>query len=316
MSPKIKNYLIALFAAAALCSGLIAWNLSKRISDLETALASARQETRSTPKIATPSAPRSGGATQDPAESAKPKTAALDLPVPEPGEEPPPVRSRGNRGNLAALMANPEFTKAMNLQQRAALDARYAELFKRLNLSPDALERFKDLLVERQSARMDVMAAARENGLDPRENRDEIQRLTDQAQADVDANIKAALGDAAYDQYKSYETTQPQRTVVTSLDQRLAYSGTPLNRAQSDFLIQALSPSDSSGSATPSGPGGFGPWNGGGGRTALITDEVLQKAQTVLTADQLSVLKQLKVEQDAQTKLRELFRNGGGRPAN
>src|SRR4051812_32869569 len=71
-----------------------------------------------------------------------------------------PFRNRVDGGRFGALLANPEMQKLMAVQQKGALDSRYSSLFKQLNLSPADLEKFKNLLVEKQSAAMDVMAAA------------------------------------------------------------------------------------------------------------------------------------------------------------
>ncbi len=301
MSSKAKNYLIIVLFAATVSSSLIAWNQVRRTHALQEDLLKAAAA----------------------ANAVKPKplsaTAARAAAKVAPEIEPPPViedpnsqqRPRGGtRANFAALSGNPEFAKAMNLQQRAALDSRYAALFKQLNLSPAELEKFKGLLVERQSSRMDVMAAARESGLNPRDNRDEINKLITEAQAEVDANLKATLGDTKFNQYQSYDATQSQRSVVGQLDQRLSYSATPLNSTQSDFLINALA----TGAPTPTDQqpaGGPGNWGGGGNRTT-ITDAVIQQAQSVLTPDQVAALKQLQEEQKAQEKVRELMRSSGG----
>lgn len=302
MSSKAKNYLILLLALATVSSGWIAWNQTGRLAALQQDLLKA---SASAAAVKPKAAPVSVAEVKTP-EAAKP--AAESEPAAEPGEQPGQRQQRNNRPNFAALMANPEFAKAVGVQQRAALDGRYADLFKSLNLSPEQLEKFKSLLIERQSARMDVMSAARENGLNPRENRDEINKMISEAQAEVDANIKTALGESVYNQYHNYESTQSQRAVVSQLDQRLSYSSTPLNGTQSAFLVNALA---ASGSATtggePVGPGGA--WGGRSGAT--ITDTVIQQAQSVLTPDQLGALKQIQAEQQAQQKLRDLMRGSG-----
>jgi hypothetical protein len=304
MPPKVKNYLIILLALATVTSGLIAFNQSRRLAALEADLlkasaAAAAVKPRSAPVAAefTASAPA--------AEAASAIPAAIDPGAPAPAAEAPATReNRGNnRANFAALMANPEFAAAMTVQQRAALDARYADLFKKLNLPPDQLEKFKSLLVDRQTSRIDVMIAARESGLNPRENRDDLRRMTEEAQAEVDAAIKTSLGESVYNAYQNYETTQPQRNLVSQLDQRLGYTSTPLNATQSDFLVNALA---ASGTAEQGGPGNWG----GGGSRALITDEVIQKAQSVLTPAQVSALQQLQSEQQAQQKIRDMMRSG------
>jgi hypothetical protein len=308
MPSKVKNYLIILLALATVTSGLIAFSQSRRLAALEADLlkasaAAAAVKPRSAP-VAAEFAARPAAQPAIPAE--------VDPAAPTAGEAPAARENRGNnRANFATLMADPEFAKAMTVQQRAALDARYADLFKKLNLPPDQLEKFKSLLVERQTARMDVMVAARENGIDPRENRDELRKMTAEAQSEVDAAIKTALGESVYNAYQNFDNTQNQRALVKQLDTRLGYTSTALSSTQSDFLVNALA---ASATTTDQGGGGPGNWGGGGAR-ATITDEVVQQARSVLTPDQVSALMQLQIEQQAQQKIREMMRpqnqNGG-----
>ena len=225
-------------------------------------------------------------------------------------------RSRIDGGRFGAMLANPEMQKLMAVQQKGALDNRYSPLFKQLNLSPADLEKFKNLLVEKQTAVMDVMAAARSEGLTGRENRDQIRELVQNAQNDVDTTIKATLGDAAYSQYQNFETTQPQRAVVSQLEQRLSYSSTPLSDTQSQQLVQILaatSPTHDNGSGRNGGFGGamvaLAPGGGGtffGGPT--ITADTINQAQGVLSAQQLSALQSLQQEQQAAAQLRQQMR--------
>lgn len=230
-----------------------------------------------------------------------------------PGGADPTFRARIDGGRFGAILNNPEMQKLMAVQQKGALDSRYSSLFKQLNLSPADLEKFKNLLVEKQSAVMDVMAAARSEGLTGRENRDQIRDLVQNAQNEVDNTIRSTLGDAAYAQYQNYEATQPQRAVVSQLEQRLSYSSTPLSDTQSQQLVQILaetSPTrDSNASGRPivslgaaSGPGAV--FFGG----PTITADAVNRAQSVLTAQQLSALQSLQQEQQASAQLRQQMR--------
>jgi hypothetical protein len=292
MHPKAKNYLLVLLSAATACSGYLAWQQTQRLDALQAELSKAAAAT-------TAVQPRSSAPLTVPPPAA---SDAATVPVMEPtgtteAAMPNATRGRGNRPDFAALMANPEFAQAMSVQQRAALDGRYADLFKKLQLAPADLEKLKTLLVERQTTRMDVMTSARAQGLDPRTNRDELNKLTAAAQAEVDANIKTALGETVYNQYQNYETTQPQRSLVGQLDQRLSYTDTPLNATQAEFLVTALANSTA------------GTGSGGGGRISLpIADAVIQQSQSILTPGQLAALKQLQAEQMAQQKMHELMR--------
>jgi len=238
-------------------------------------------------------------------------------------ENGPPVAFRaGGRnegGRFGAIMANPEVQKLMALQQKAGLDGRYSALFRQLQLNPADLEKFKNLLVEKQSAVMDVMAAARAEGLTGRENRDEIRQLVQQTQADVDNNIRSTLGETAYAQYQGYEATQSERTVVSQLEQRLSYSSTPLTDSQSQQLVQILA------ATAPTGGNNAGSRNatggvatalalGGGGMTAFtgggtrITADAVTQAQSILSAQQVSALQGLQQEQQASAQLRQQMR--------
>ncbi len=299
MPSKVKNYLIILLALATVSASLIAWTQNRRLTSLEAQLLKASADAVAVkPKPAPVAA-------EFTAQSSAPKIAEAadgESAAPPAAEAPQRQRGNNNRPDFAALMANPEFAAAMSIQQRAALDARYADLFKKLNLPADQLEKFKNLLLERQNARMDVMAAARESGLNPRDNRDELRKMTEQAQAEVDTVIKNTLGEGVYNQYQNYDSTQAQRSLVKQLDERLGYTATTLNSTQTDFLVSALA------STGTTEQGGGGPGNWGGGNRASITDEVIQKAQSVLTPAQVSALKQLQTEQQAQQKIRDLSR--------
>jgi hypothetical protein len=283
------------------------WDLQKQNGDLENRL------TR-TPGGGTPAVARS-----DP---------AGDMPR---GNWPAAAGSRpdgrGDPGRFGAMMANPEVQKLMAIQQKAALDSRYASLFKQMQLAPADLDKFKSLLVEKQSAVMDVVSAARAQGLSGPDSREQIQQLVQNAQAEVDANIRSTLGDAAFAQYQTYEATMPERTVVTQLEQRLSYSSTPLTDAQSAQLVQILAQTAPPGgnSGTTTGGGGLGRLLGGatgggpagifGGGGTPITNEAITSAQGILSAQQLAALQSLQQEQQTSAQLRQQMRANFGGPA-
>lgn len=156
-------------------------------------------------------------------------------------------RGPGGRGGpppqfnaLRELMNKPEVQAMIAQQQKAALDARYAALFKNLNLSPEQADKLKALLIERQTSRQDVFEAARAQGIDPRENPEAYRKLMADARAQVETSIKSLLGDSGYTQLQTYEQTIPQRGLVTDIQQRLSYSNTPLTATQAEQLVQIL----------------------------------------------------------------------------
>ena len=175
---------------------------------------------------------------------------------------------------------------------------------------------------------MDVMAAARSQGLTGREKRDELRQLVSDTQAEIDGSIRTTLGDSAYSDFKNYEATLPQRAVVSQLSQRLSYSSAPLNDTQAEQLVQILaanSPAPNSDNrANPAAPlvQAFAAGNPRlgqaaaffGGNSVPITDAVITQAQGVLAPPQVAALQSLQQEQQAAAQLMKQMRsvNGGG----
>ena len=201
------------------------------------------------------------------------------------GDAPPDRRDRGDRGGrggpggnnplqqvaaLRDLMAKPEVQALMSVQQKAAVEARYAALFKSLALTPEQADKLKTVLAERQTTMQDVMSAALDQGLDPRRDREAYQKLMDGARADVNASIKAVIGDSGFAQLENYEKTLPQRNVVNQLQQRLSYSDTPLTSAQADQLVQILANNTPPPAPRPAGTPGQPPSGDRGPGAALV----------------------------------------------
>jgi hypothetical protein len=241
----------------------------------------------------------------------------------------PAANRRGGRfGAFAAMAANPEFQKLVAIQARGRIVAAYAPLFKSLNLSPEQLQQFEGLLADKQQAMMDVMQAAREQGINPRTDPDGFKTLMNQAVSQTDANIQQALGDAGYQAYQQYQQTLPERNTVNSLQQSLSYTQTPLTDDQASQMIgllQQTQPQHSgNGTAGTSNGGDGGPslqqmMNGGG--TARVTDESINQASGVLSAPQVSALQQIQQQQQAQQQMQQMMRasfqggNGGAAPS-
>ncbi len=305
------------------------WAAEKRAKDLADQLAAARSRVGGDEALA------ENGEPADPAASGR-----GDRRTRNPG-------GPGGFGNVLNALQKPETQRLIALQQKAQLDSRYAALFKGLNLSPAQLEKFKNLLVERQTSMMDVMTAAREQGVDPRADPQGFRQLVAGTQAEIDASIKTALGDTAYAQYKDFEKTMPQRATTDQLGQRLSYTSTPLTAEQSASMVKILAQNapatrqpgaagttGATGTVADSGGGRGGPGvsmiggmfgalgGQGGGTTANspITDATVNLAQGVLSGPQVDALKQLQQEQLAQQKLGQTFRetmggNAGTTPA-
>ena len=319
-----KNYLILLLALTTAGGAALAWRQYRELNQLRAAsLGNAERASwqkrlwdseKRRNELEAALKDRMSGPAGVPADAAGPDD-------PAPGRRGGP--NRGNMGaNFMAMIDKPEIQKLMAIQQKAALDSRYAALFKNLDLSPAQLEQFKNLLVERQTALTDALAAARAQDINPRTDPEEFQKLVNDAQAEVDASIKSTLGDAAYAQYQQYQQTLPQRGVVNQLAQSLSYTSTPLTNEQSEQLVQILAANAPAATSAPGAnnrafvanfAGGLG--FGGGLNSAPITNNAITQAQTVLAPPQVQALQQLQAAQQAQTQLnaamRNQFRNAG-----
>jgi Spy/CpxP family protein refolding chaperone len=326
-----KNVIIGILALTTIGGGIFAWQQYRRANALDVEVA----------RLARAAAERADrGQRRPPGERAQ--TASADDAGQPPAAAPRPGDAQGpggrgnwqNRGaNMRAVLDSPEAAKLIASQQRGMLDTRYAALFKSLNLTPDQLARFKDLLVEKQNAMRDVMSVAREQGLDFRGSRDELRQLVRQSNSDIDASIIAAIGQDNFVQYQTYDSTQPQRAVTTQLEQRLSYTGDPLTASQSSQLVSLLA-ANSGVAANDSGPrvftatfagppggaplmmtGGGGGGDGGDGGVfggVQITDQVITSAQSFLSTSQVDALRQMQTEQQDQRQLQQLLLMGGG----
>lgn len=322
-----KNLVIAALAVVATTASVVAWKFYWKAALLEAAssgedaaalrqrLADAEKRQRTLEALTAMNAEAKDGAAQ---------SAVAEKPA---NTNPGSGRGRGRGGppsaEMQAVMERPELQRLQALQQKAALDGRYGALFKTLNLSDEKLATFKSLLAEKEATMMDTMRAAREQGLDPRSDPEGFKKLVAATQAETNSAIKAAIGDTAYAAYEQYQATQPQRAVVSQLQQSLSYTNSPLTTAQADQLVQVLAattatPTTGTGGTPVEGVGGggrggpMGVGGGpGGGSSVVITTETVTAAQTVLTSTQLQALQDLQALQLAQQQAQKIMREAG-----
>jgi len=282
-----KNIVIGVLILTTIAGGIYGWQQRRRASDLEAqnlklAQAAAKRATRDAQQQHSHSsapAPDDTGAAPAQKADASSKKAAAEL----------------ARAKWEQARQSPQVKQIMAMRQRAKLDEDYAPLFKTLNLAPDQLEKFKDLLVDRQNAEHDVRTVAQEQGLNRHNSADrsEIDQLIDQAQADVDNNIRAAIGQDKFAQYQYYEDTGDQRDVVDQIDQSLSYTSAPLTPEQNAQLVALLArnaPQDNTHDHSPS-----------------ITNQVINDAQSFLSPEQIDALRQRQALQAGHQQMHQMM---------
>jgi hypothetical protein len=314
-----KNLLMVVLGLTALGLSALAWKQHLELIDLRAA-ALINGNRADWQKRALAAQQRAKEPDRQSASASRSDSAAAPLPAPGPA----PAARGGMPSSFTALMERPEMAQLMAIQQKGQIDARFAALFKKLGLPPDMLAQFKTLLADKLSAPTDVMAAAGPQGVDPVRNPQEFNKLIRDTQSELDEKIKSLLPSGSYAQYQNYLQTEPQRAVVSQLQQALSYSDTQVSPAQADQLVQILADTAANraggGSAVPGGPAGIAmgpfPSNGmgpGSWGATPITEEAIARAQSVLSAPQVQALQEIQQQQQAAAQLRQLLMQNIGR---
>jgi hypothetical protein len=315
----MKNFLLALFIlSTAVLAGLV-WHGQQKYALLEQDLARARAEQQASKKRADETDNRLASAEKgrSDAEAALKEARSAPAPVPTPVAR---DTSRPRTTNGMAALDNPAVQKMMAASAKASLDQRYGGLFRQLKLSPAELDKFKDLLTERQMTRLDVMRAAMSQGINPMTNPGDLTTLLNKAQADVDEGIRSLIGDQRFQQYTDFNQNISSYNLLDQVERRLSYTNAPLQPTQSDALLRVLI--DSTPAATEGSSGRnamMGLAEGFSGTNPLISamtqrpisDETIAAAQSVLTPAQVEVLRQLQAEQKTQASTLMSMRASG-----
>jgi hypothetical protein len=288
MRPNPQSLAIALLAATTLGLGFQLYRTRQQLTDARSAPALDIRRTEI--HAATAPAPADIPAPPPPAAAQAP-LATDSISASSEGQSTGGARSARFAAQMAELMKDPDFAAAWKLDQEARLDQRYGELFKQLNLQPEKLATFKSLLAERENASREVWASAAAQGFNPRENREQLRQLEADLRAEVDANIESAFGPAVTSALEAYNAAAPQRATVNDLNQKLAYSGQPLNDTQARMLTTLLAQTGQQ-----------------SGRSMIITDATIARAQGVLMPGQIESLKKLQTEQRARQLIAEKTR--------
>jgi hypothetical protein len=123
---------------------------------------------------------------------------------------------------------------------RKTLDSSFADLFKDMNLSPEKLEKVKDLLVDQQMIFGELMMEM--ETITPSEaekKRDKIRQRVEEYNKENERKISEFLGKNDYEKYKQYTESWGERRSVTGFIKSLGSDGN-LTGDQQQKLIDAM----------------------------------------------------------------------------
>ncbi len=155
---------------------------------------------------------------------------------------PPPVavaeKSDDEKGGfgkmLSKMLQNPETRQFMREQQRLMVDQMYAPLIKQMGLTPEEASQFKDMLADNTVKAADKASAVFGGG--DSTNRAASLNTLNADQKSFDEQLKAFLGDARYAQYKDYQETVHERTLLNQFKMQ-AGSDYNLTDPQTEALL-------------------------------------------------------------------------------
>lgn len=149
-----------------------------------------------------------------------------------------PERDRGGLGGvMARVLEDPETRKLLREQQRLVLDQLYGPLMRKLQLTPEEADQFKELLLNQMGQGMELASAW--FGPGAATNRTELAAQLAREQKAFDEQIRALLGENRYFQYKDYQETVGERAQLNQFRQ-LAGGDAALSEPQVEQLLTIM----------------------------------------------------------------------------
>jgi hypothetical protein len=225
---------------------------------------------------------------------------------------------------MANMMKDPAMRQFIRDQQRTMVDQLYSPFVKKLGLSPEDADKFKNLLADQMVSGADKAAALFDGG-----NSANQAEALKSMQADQKANeqqIHDLLGDDGFAQYQEYQKTASERMQLNAFRQQ-AGADYSLTDQQTEQLLTFMSEEKQAASANGQIPPGQSQQQAGL-QAALSDDQsekllqnqeainqrVYDRAQAILSPDQLSAFgkfqkSQLQMMRMGMSMARKMFGN-------
>lgn len=143
-------------------------------------------------------------------------------------------KSNSPGGALSKLLDDPSMKAMIREQQLKTLKDQYAPFIKQLNLSPDAADKFMQLLADDAAAKMDLGMSVMKGDVD----RATLKQSMADAKNDLDGQLLTLLGTDGFAQYQNYSQEVPARTMLGLIKAQMGDN--PLSSDQSTQLLQLM----------------------------------------------------------------------------
>jgi hypothetical protein len=136
---------------------------------------------------------------------------------------------------------DPSFKKMRRNAYKSSLNSQYADLFKRLNLTAEKLDKFKDLLADEIAAQQEVWTQAGIDGskTPSEEQQEELSKRSQALNKEYESKKSDLLGKDGYAEYQAYNETAGERYAVNRFIESNS-SNEKLTGDQKEDLIEAM----------------------------------------------------------------------------
>jgi hypothetical protein len=186
---------------------------------------------------------------------------------------------------------------------RRSYQEEYGDLYAELNLSPENLEKFKHLLVDKHMTYSDAAALVATQGISSFSGTG--RKAVEQAQDKVEQDIRALLGEEAYKAYQEHNRLRRSMARMQSFQAALEEKGAQtLDKVQLRALVTACcdvtdKERNPDYTTIANDPGG-----------TVATKQILQRTSAALTPQQVQAFFAYREEADAAEKASEAFVRG------
>ncbi len=223
--------------------------------------------------------------------------------TPQPNDESP-------MSGIAEMIKHPRMKEMIRTQQKAKMEISQGPLLEDLDLSEVDMASFKELLLKKQMALIDIGLEMMDASTTT-DKRGEMKNRIKELTAEFDKEIEAFLGEEDFALYKEYEKTRPERELVNLFKQSLS-DADQLEQQQADNLIWAMHEARSTSKFATD----YEEWDRNDPtqlspeliaklleKTTRLHEQYLMKAGEILTSEQLN---QFKTSLEQQRSMQEM----------